>query len=123
MEKGIEAKTIVQLYHEKCEKLQAESDSYKKETAEEIKDLHFQINKLTRKNSKLTAKNEMLELQLKTQQEFVIKPLRENVQKLEEWREKHRNDQVDLKKYLKILLAMLRSPRMCDQFFKYEKRS
>lgn len=114
MEKGIEAKTIIQLYHEKCEKLQAESDSYKKETAEEMTELYSQINKLTRKNAKLTDRNETLELNLKTQQDFVIKPLREEVQKLEEWRLKHLNDQVDLKKYVKILLAMLRSPRMCD---------
>ena len=32
-------------------------------------------------------------------------------------------NQIDLKKHLKILIAMLKSPKMCDLFFKYEKKN
>ena len=67
MEKGIEAKTIITLYHEKCEKLQAECDTYEKQKVQEIPELHYQIDKLTRKNAKLTGRLETLELELKTQ--------------------------------------------------------
>ena len=67
MEKGIEAKTIITLYHEKCEKLQAECDAHKKWKEKEIPELKSQIDKLTRKNKKLNGTLDSLELELKTQ--------------------------------------------------------
>ena len=43
--------------------------------------------------------------------------------KREEERQALLKKQVDLRKYIKILIAMLKSPKMCDLFFKYEKKN
>ena len=51
----------------------------------------------------------------------MVAPLIEEVSKREEERQKMLKNQVELKKNVKILIAMLRSPKMCDIFFKYEK--
>ena len=50
-------------------------------------------------------------------------PLIEEVTKREEERQKLLDNSIELKRQIKILLAMLKSPKMCDLFFKFEKKN
>ena len=87
MENGVNAKNVIYQYSKQLKKLKRESDSYKKQKDDEISALHKQIEKLSKKNSKLIIRIEPLEQQLKTQQDLVVKPLIEQVSRGEDERQ------------------------------------
>lgn len=117
MEDGIDTKQVVEMY----ERAKAEFSEYKREKETELQDLQSQIDKLKQSNFKLSKRLKTVTKQLRTQQEQVVIPLIEECSKREEERQKLIASELELKKNLKILFAVLKSPKMCDLFQKNAK--
>ena len=77
--------------------------------------LNTDIKKLTKQKKKLFDK-------LMEQQESVVKPLIEQCSKREEHCQWMRDQLQEKQKSLKILYAMVRSPKMCDMLQKAERK-
>ena len=111
LEGGKDTRDIVESYYQlekKYEKLQKKSEY-------EISCLKSEVKKLTKKLNKR-------EKIIKTQQEKIVNPLIKECTRREEYCQWMR-EQLDAKtKSLKILYAMIRSPKLCDMLQKAERK-
>ena len=111
MEQGIDTKQLVSEYA----KLKKEYDFLSDHT-------HKSSTKLEKELSSVRGKLEQALEQLKKQQETVVKPLVDECVKREKENLRIRAALQERQSNLKILYAMIRSPKLCDMMYKAERK-